>query len=191
MRSTHFFSLRAVSYFCQSFSPCGFSTRTSEGSAAAMALHWKRARHLYPGAGVQHDVLDGALDVLRPRHQPRYFVVMANFFPLGSRRRFRVLGVPSRSRFIIRILNILERKKNKKKKNNPPAAVDDNVLGSDAPFQHAHLRVVSSATEQSRGLDAEVCDALLVVVHDAETKLLQDALTLFFCFLERRRNKSD
>lgn len=71
----------------------------------------------------------------------------------------------------------------------PPslAAVDDDVLGSDAPFQHAHLGVVPSATEQTRGLDAEVSDALLVVVHDAETILLQEALVLFFNFLEGGR----
>lgn len=50
--------------------------------------------HLDPWAGVQHDVLNGALDVLRPRHQPSHFVVMTNFFPLSAWRRLGVLGVP-------------------------------------------------------------------------------------------------
>lgn len=42
------------------------------------------------GAGVEHDVFDGALNVLRPRHQPCDFVVMTNFLPPGAGRRFRV-----------------------------------------------------------------------------------------------------
>ena len=50
--------------------------------------------YLDPGAGVQHDVLDGPLDVLRPGHQPRDLVVMANLLPLGPGGRLGVLGVP-------------------------------------------------------------------------------------------------
>ncbi len=42
------------------------------------------------GAGVEHDVFDGALNVLRPRHQPRDFIIMTNFLPPGAWRRFRV-----------------------------------------------------------------------------------------------------
>ena len=58
------------------------------------------------------------------------------------------------------------------------AAVDDDVFGPGAAFEHAHLRVVSTASEQTRGLDAEVSNALPVVVHDAEAVLLQEALVL-------------
>ena len=47
--------------------------------------------YLDPGAGVQHDVLDGPLDVLRPGHQPRDLVVMANLLPLGPGGRLGVL----------------------------------------------------------------------------------------------------
>lgn len=53
--------------------------------------------YLDPGAGVQHDVLNGALNVLRPRHQPSHFVVMTNLFPLGAWRRLGVFGVPVRN----------------------------------------------------------------------------------------------
>lgn len=63
------------------------------------------------------------------------------------------------------------------------AAVDDDVLRPDAALEHAHLWMVSSTTEQTRGLDAEVGDALAVVVHDAEAVLLQGALVLLFDFL--------
>lgn len=63
------------------------------------------------------------------------------------------------------------------------AAVDDDVLGPDAALQHAHLGVVSTATEQTRRLNAVVGDALAVVVHDAEAVLLQGALVLLFDFL--------
>lgn len=80
--------------------PVLFSLRISphrrETEAVKPATGSPLETHLDPGAGVQHDVLNGALDVLRPRHQPRYLVVMANFFPLGSWRRLRVLGVPLR-----------------------------------------------------------------------------------------------
>lgn len=50
--------------------------------------------YLDPRAGVQHDVLDWALNVLRPRHQPSHLVVMTNLFPLSAWRRNGVLGVP-------------------------------------------------------------------------------------------------
>lgn len=63
------------------------------------------------------------------------------------------------------------------------AAVNDYVLRPDAPLEHAHLGVVSAAPEQTRGLNAEVGDALAVVVHDAEAILLQEALVLLFDFL--------
>lgn len=45
--------------------------------------------------------------------------------------------------------------------------------------------MVSTATEQPRGLNAEVGDAFPVVVHDAEAILLQQALVLRFDFLDR------
>lgn len=47
--------------------------------------------HLDPGTGIQHDILDGALDVLRPRRQPGHLVVVSNLLPFLPRRRFRVL----------------------------------------------------------------------------------------------------
>lgn len=53
----------------------------------------------------------------------------------------------------------------------------------DAPLEHAHLGVVATTTEQTRGLNAKVGDALAVVVHDAEAVLLQQALVLLFDFL--------
>ena len=65
------------------------------------------------------------------------------------------------------------------------AAVDDDILGADTALKHAHLGVVPATAEQARRLDAEVGDALAVVVHDAEAVLLQDALVLLFDFLHR------
>ena len=47
--------------------------------------------YLDPGAGVQHDVLDGALDVLRPGHQPRHLVVVAQLLPTRPGGGLRVL----------------------------------------------------------------------------------------------------
>ena len=67
------------------------------------------------------------------------------------------------------------------------AAVDDDVLRTAAALQHAHLGVVPAAPEEAGGLDAEVSDALLVVVHEAEAVLLQDPLVLLFDFLPHRR----
>lgn len=57
-------------------------------------LHLIPSAYLDPGAGVQHDVFDGALNVLRPRHQPSHLVVVTNLFPLGAWRRLGVFGVP-------------------------------------------------------------------------------------------------
>lgn len=71
------------------------------------------------------------------------------------------------------------------------AAVDDDVLRPDAALQHAHLGVVSAATEQTRGLDAEVGDALAVVVHDAEAVLLQRALVVLFDFLSAETDQRE
>lgn len=67
------------------------------------------------------------------------------------------------------------------------AAVDDDVLRPDAALQHAHLGMVATTTEQAGRLDAEVGDALLVVVHDAEAVLLQGPLVLLFDFLQAER----
>lgn len=44
--------------------------------------------------------------------------------------------------------------------------------------------MVATTAEESRGLDAEVADALTVVIHHAEAILLQDSLILFFDFLK-------
>lgn len=107
MRSTHFFNRRAVSYFCQSFSPCSH-THTHTEKKALLQLWgtcgiWTEMAydedgawipHLDPGTWIQHDVLDGALDVLCPRSQPGHLVVMSNLLPLCPGWRFRVLWVP-------------------------------------------------------------------------------------------------
>lgn len=71
------------------------------------------------------------------------------------------------------------------------AAIDDDVLWPYAALQHAHLGVVAAATEQAWRLDAEVGNALLVVVHDAEAILLQGPLVLLFDFLQARRKGRD
>lgn len=63
------------------------------------------------------------------------------------------------------------------------AAVDDDVLGSDAAFQFAHLRMVPASSEQTWRLDPEVADPLPVVIHNAESILLKNAFILFFGFL--------
>lgn len=63
------------------------------------------------------------------------------------------------------------------------AAVDDDVLGADAAFQFAHLRMIPAAAEQTRRLDPKITDPLPVIVHDAVSVLLQNALVLFFDFL--------
>ena len=71
------------------------------------------------------------------------------------------------------------------------AAVDDDVLRPAATLQHAHLGVVAAATEEAGGLNAKVSDALLVVVHEAEAVLLQDALVLLFDFLPGEKNNNN
>lgn len=48
--------------------------------------------------------------------------------------------------------------------------------------------MVTSAAEQARRLDAEVGDALFVIVHDAKAVLLKNALIFLFNFLGRERN---
>ena len=72
----------------------------------------------------------------------------------------------------------------KPQQSNSLATVNDDVLRSDPAFQHAHLGVVTSATEQTWGLDAEVSYPLLVVVHDAKAILLEETLILPFDFLQ-------
>lgn len=67
----------------------------------------------------------------------------------------------------------------------PLATVNDDILRSDSSFQHAHLWMVTPTSEEAGRLDAEVPDPLLVIVHDAETVLLQDSLILLFDFLQR------
>lgn len=67
----------------------------------------------------------------------------------------------------------------------PLAAVDNDIFRSDASLQHAHLWMVASSSEEPRGLDAEVSDPLLVVVHDAEAILLEGSLVLLLDFLQK------
>lgn len=45
--------------------------------------------------------------------------------------------------------------------------------------------MVASSSEEPGGLDAEVPDPLLVVVHDAKAKLLEDSLILLLDFLHK------
>lgn len=65
------------------------------------------------------------------------------------------------------------------------ATVNDDIFRSDSSFQHAHLWMVTPTSEEAGWLDAEVPDPLLVIVHYAETILLQDSLVLLFDFLQR------
>lgn len=67
----------------------------------------------------------------------------------------------------------------------PLATVNNDVFRSDAAFQHAHLRMVTPSSKEARWLDAEVSNSLFVVVHDAETILLDQSLILLFDFLHR------
>lgn len=62
------------------------------------------------------------------------------------------------------------------------AAVDDDVLWHNAFFEHSPFRMVSSSSEQSRGLNAEIADLLPVMVDHAEAVLLDDLLILLFDF---------
>lgn len=64
------------------------------------------------------------------------------------------------------------------------AAVDDDVLGPDAPFEHTHFGMVTATSEKAGGLDAEVGDALFMVVHDTEAVRLQEPLIFSFYFLQ-------
>ena len=66
------------------------------------------------------------------------------------------------------------------------AAVDDDVLRPAPALQHAHLGMVPAAPEEAGGLDTEVSDAFLVVVHETEAVLLQEPLVLLFDFLPQR-----
>ncbi len=59
----------------------------------------------------------------------------------------------------------------------------------DATFEHAHLRMVSTAAKQARRLNAEVSNTFPVIVHDAEAVLLQDALVLLLYFLQKGRKR--
>lgn len=69
--------------------------------------------------------------------------------------------------------------------NYPLATVNDDVFRSDASLQHSHLWMIASSSEESRRLDSEVPDSLLVVVHDAEPILLEDSLIVLFNFLQK------
>lgn len=67
----------------------------------------------------------------------------------------------------------------------PLATVNNDVFRSDASLQHAHLWMIAPSSEEPRGLDAEVPDPLLVVVHDAKAVLLEDSLVLLLDFLQK------
>lgn len=88
---THKQENRRISFF-QSRTTGQILTHNINGLWLGSVLKMKQ--YLYSGARIQHDVLDGALDVLRPRCEPGHLVVMANLLPLCPWRRFRVLGVP-------------------------------------------------------------------------------------------------
>lgn len=49
--------------------------------------------------------------------------------------------------------------------------------------------MVAPSSEEPGGLDAEVPDPLLVVVHDAEAKLLEDPLVLLLDSLRKSVNR--
>lgn len=139
--------------------------------------------YLNSWTGVQHDVFDRALNILSPGHQPRHLVVMTHLLPLRPGRWFRMFWVPT-----MRSIGL-------QKKISADglmlhcddcsllAAVNDNVLRSDTTLQHAHFRMVTSATEQAWRLNTEVGNALFVIVHNTEAILLQKALILLFDFL--------
>lgn len=55
-------------------------------------------KDLNSGAGIQHDVLDGTLDVLGPRCQPGDLVVMTHLLPPAACWRSGLLGVPEEHR---------------------------------------------------------------------------------------------
>lgn len=142
--------------------------------------------YLDSGAGVQHNVLDGALNILRPRDQPSHLIVMTHLFPLSPWGWLWVLGIPVGAHKLCRLyINIYTNTYHLS--FHSLAAVYNDVLGPDATFEHAHLGVVSTTTEQSRGLDAKVSNTFPVVVHNAEAILLQDALILLFYFLQKHK----
>lgn len=62
---------------------------------------------LNSGAGVEHDVFDGALNVLRPRHQPCDFVVMTNFLPPGAWGWFGVNWISEDNKQWVTVILIL------------------------------------------------------------------------------------
>lgn len=65
------------------------------------------------------------------------------------------------------------------------ATVDDDVLRLEAFLQFAHLRVFSSAAEQTRRLQLKVSDLLAVSVQQTESVLLQQTTGLLFQNLKK------
>lgn len=146
--------------------------------------------HLDSGAGVQHDVLDGALNVFCPWYQPCHLVVMTNFFPFMTLWRLGALWVSnmntSKMFSIVYNTAVLSVHLTFGSENlSSLAAVDDDVFRPNATFKHSHFWMISSPTKQAGGLNSEVSNTFFVVVHEAETILLQGALILFFYFLEK------
>lgn len=58
-----------------------------------------------------------------------------------------------------------------------------------ATFEHAHLGMVTTATEQAWGFNAEISNSLPVVIHDAEAILLQESLIVLLYFLQKGRGE--
>ena len=72
-------------------------------------------------------------------------------------------------------------------------AVDDDILGLDAAFELAHLGMLPATAEETRWLDLEVANLLLVAINDADPVLLGDGLVLVFQGLRdttQTRNRS-
>lgn len=67
------------------------------------------------------------------------------------------------------------------------AAVDDDILWLDPLLQHALFGMLSSASEQARGLNLKVANALFVVVQQAKAELLSDLLVGLFQNLQNNQ----
>ena len=78
------FNRRAVSYLAQSFSPWKQNSHTLLSHITRLYKGVQGGAHLEPGRRVEHDVLDGSLDVLSPASQPGDLVEMKG---LGGRMR--------------------------------------------------------------------------------------------------------
>ena len=103
------------------------------------------------GAIVQNEELHKILDLFF--HQ-RQFPLITNLLPFATLGRLRNLG-------ILR-------------------AIDDDVFGHDTALDFAHLRMLTTPTEQRRRFNFEVANLLFVAVDGAKTVLLEESLVLCF-----------